>query len=644
MLNKIKLILLYSKILLLKLFFTAMANLDCPKCGQVPVPFPLSTSPSCGDSLYKLRCTNGKLWFDTLNASSYEVMSITPEMQRLIIRPQSFMGESCINTDFRSGGIWLDQKLPFSISPQNTVLKINCTDIIFSSSMNCSSNSICYRYLKENPEAASRCGSATLCCSFTGGGSQNNHNIKITPAKCKVYTSFVGLPLDTQLPVSKWPEPGVAIQWVLPREPVCLLDSGCIKLSKSVCLPDVSSQVKRCLCKAGYHWDGFRGMCSKVIHVKCETKQCRKRRLKKQITQGFAYSIGVMLVLGSIVLLVFGQNHRIKRQTRERLVKDRQQILNANNTSGRSAKLFSGKDIKRATNNFSKDSVLGSGGFGEVYKGKLDDGTLIAAKRAKSGNTKGTDQVLNEVRVLSQVNHRSLVRLLGCCVELEEPVLVYEYISNGTLREHLYGGNSKDFERTRLMWNQRLVIAQQMAEGLAYLHFSAVPPIFHRDIKTTNILLDEKLDVKISDFGISRLVDTEATHMTTCAQGTLGYLDPQYYRTMQLTDKSDVYSFGVVLLELLTSQKVIDFSREVDDVSLVGYMRRMANQDMLMDAIDPFLKDRANKVELESMKAIGSIAMACLEDQRHNRPSTREIAEEIEYMLRMISNEGIKSR
>ncbi|KAK9668738.1 hypothetical protein RND81_13G082600 [Saponaria officinalis] len=593
-------------------------------------------------TVYKVRCTNGKLWFDMLNTSSYEVMSITPEMQRLIIRPQSFMGESCINTDFRSGGIWLDQKLPFSISPQNTVLKLNCTDLIFSSSMNCSSNSICYRH--ENPEAASRCSSATLCCSFTGGGSQNNHNIKITPAKCKVYTSFVGLPLDTQLPVSKWPEPGVAIQWVLPREPVCLLDSDCIKLSKSVCLPDVSSQVKRCLCKAGYHWDDIRVMCSKVIQVKCETKQCRKRRLKKQITQGLAYSIGVMLVLGSIVLLVFRQNHRIKRQTRERLVKDRQQILNANNTSGRSAKLFSGKDIKRATNNFSKDIVLASGGFGEVYKGKLDDGTLMAAKRAKPGNTKGTNQVLNEVRVLSQVNHRSLVRLLGCCVELEEPVLVYEYISNGTLREHLHGGHSKDFERPRLTWNQRLVIAQQMADGLAYLHFSAVPLIFHRDIKTTNILLEEKLDVKISDFGISRLVDTEETHMTTCAQGTLGYLDPQYYRTMQLTDKSDVYSFGVVLLDLLTSQKAIDFSREVDDVSLVGYMRRLANQDMLMDAIDPFLKDRANKVELESMKAIGSMAMACMEDQRHNRPSMRDIAEEIEYMLGMINNEGIKSR
>ncbi|KAL2893937.1 Wall-associated receptor kinase-like 20 [Bienertia sinuspersici] len=194
-----------------------------------------------------------------------------------------------------------------------------------------------------------------------------------------------------------------------------------------------------------------------------------------------------------------------------------------------------------------------------------------------------------------------------------------------------------------LSWHQRLVIAHQIAEGLAYLHFSAVPPIIHRDIKTSNILLNDKLDVKISDFGLSRLVNIEATHMTTCAQGTLGYLDPQYYRNMQLTDKSDCYSFGVVLLELLTSQKAIDFNREVEAVSLAAYIRKLVKTEKLMDAVDPVLKKGSSKSVLETMKTLGNLAITCLDDERHNRPSIREVTKDIDYMLHIIEIPGSKA-
>lgn len=361
------------------------------------------------------------------------------------------------------------------------------------------------------------------------------------------------------------------------------------------------------------------------------------------MVHGLIYTGGTLAFISSLAVLIYMQLERIKRHAREQLVEERQQILNANNSSGRSAKLFSAKEVKAATNNFCRDSVLGSGGFGEVYMGKLHDGTLIAVKRAKYGSTKGVDQVLNEVRVLCQVNHRCLVRLLGCCVEMEDPVLVYEYIPNGTLYDHLHGSIPNDATNTSMSWHRRLVIAHQIAEGLAYLHFSAIPPIIHRDIKTSNILLNENLDVKISDFGLSRLIDVEATHMTTCAQGTLGYLDPQYYRDMQLTDKSDVYSFGVVLLELLTGKKAIDFSREVECVSLATYMRKTSKKHLLIEAIDPLLKERATKLELETMKTIGNLAIACLDDNRHNRPSMKEISEELEYMIHLNEDKTPKS-
>ncbi|XP_027173259.1 LOW QUALITY PROTEIN: wall-associated receptor kinase-like 20 [Coffea eugenioides] len=324
-------------------------------------------------------------------------------------------------------------------------------------------------------------------------------------------------------------------------------------------------------------------------------------------------------------------------------LKEREEILNAK-SNGKSAKIFTGKEIKRATNNFSKDNLLGYGGFGEVFRGTLDDGTIAAVKRAKPGNMKGIVQLLNEVRILCQVNHRSLVRLLGCCVELEQPLLVYEYVPNGTLFDRLHGFRLHNW--APLNWLRRLIIAYQTADGLAYLHSSGIPPIYHRDVQSSNILLDERLDAKVTDFGLSRLVESnesEYTHINTSAQGTLGYLDPEYCINLQLTDRSDVYSFGVVLLELSTSKRVIDFNREEENVNLVVYVKKILGEDKLMDTIDPTLKEWASKVELETMQAVANLAAACLDERRQNRPSMREVAEEIEYVMGILDANDSKA-
>ena len=182
-----------------------------------------------------------------------------------------------------------------------------------------------------------------------------------------------------------------------------------------------------------------------------------------------------------ISAIVYKHRQCIRRKAQSSLSKTQRDMLSANNSCGKSARIFTSKEITRATNNFSKHKLLGSSGFGEVFKGILDDGTPIAVKRAKPGNTKGIDQILNEVRILCQVNHRSLVRLLGCCVELHQPLLIYEYIPNGTLFDHLHGTHSS--KPVPLSWYRRLTIAHQIAEGLAYLHTYAIPRIYHRDIK-----------------------------------------------------------------------------------------------------------------------------------------------------------------
>uniref|UniRef100_A0ACD5TK48 Uncharacterized protein n=1 Tax=Avena sativa TaxID=4498 RepID=A0ACD5TK48_AVESA len=350
---------------------------------------------------------------------------------------------------------------------------------------------------------------------------------------------------------------------------------------------------------------------------------------------------GIVCGLGGALLvtaagLFFNRRQRRIRIARETLAKEREEILNANNSSGRTAKNFTSRELKRATANFSRGNLLGVGGYGEVYKGVLADGTPVAVKCAKVGNTKSTDQILNEVRVLSQVNHRSLVRLLGCCVDLEQPLMVYEFIPNGTLADHLYGGMSQA-QPSSLPWRRRLAIARQTAEGISYLHFSASPPIYHRDIKSSNILLDERLDGKVSDFGLSRLAEPGLSHVSTCAQGTLGYLDPEYYRNYQLTDKSDVYSFGVVLLELLTSKRAIDFARGEDDVNLAVHVQRAADEEQLLDVADPAMK------EVDTMKALGFLALGCLEERRQNRPSMKEVVDEIEYIINIEAGVAVSS-
>ncbi|XP_049386325.1 wall-associated receptor kinase-like 20 [Solanum stenotomum] len=609
-------------------------KLICDNCGKIPVPYPLSTGPNCGDPLYKLRCNASTLWFDTMKNSSYVISSVTPQIQRLVIKPPTSYPNTCLSSDFRSEGIQLDPNLPFNITASNTILLLNCTDYMLhlQAPINCSSSCVCHPYVEKKLEWAA-CRKQSLCCTFRTGGSQNEYMIRVHSQGCMAYQSFVGL--DSSLPIEKWPQPGLELMWQIPDPPICKKEVDCDVLKYSRCLVDPKNVgKKRCFCKSGHYWDA-QGYCQKCRHGTA----CKIRRNKAPLIAVAVISVLLMLLGGFLV----HRRYLIKRRTIRLLVKEREEILSAN-TSGKSAKVFPGKEIKKSTNNFAKENLLGTGGFGEVFKGNLDDGTIVAVKRAKPGNAKGTLQVLNEVRILCQVNHRGLVRLLGCCVELELPLLIYEYVPNGTLFEHLHVFRLR--ERAPLSWLRRLVIAQQTADGLAYLHSSAVPPIYHRDVKSSNILLDDKLDAKVSDFGLSRLVElseSENTHINTSAQGTLGYLDPEYYLNLQLTDRSDVYSFGVVLLELLTSKKAIDFNRDEENVNLVVYMKRIMDGEKLMDVIDPFIKDGASKVEIETIKAVGNLASACLDERRQNRPSMKEVSDELEYVIGIVSGQTSKS-
>ncbi|KAA8516634.1 hypothetical protein F0562_016860 [Nyssa sinensis] len=400
---------------------------------------------------------------------------------------------------------------------------------------------------------------------------------------------------------------------------LCKSQLDCSGASK--CSSAGKNGVFRCLCRSGYYWDHGHGTCLK------------KENSKSGRTLKFSIGIVSFFTLAAVMAAIKVRKS-IKISNQAKLAKAREDMLKSSN-GGKSARMFSLKEVKKATNGFSKDRILGSGGFGEVYKGELPDNTIVAVKSAKVGNIKSTKQILNEVGILSQVNHKNLVRLLGCCVEAEQPLMIYEYISNGTLHEHLHGKFS-----TFLDWKSRLRIAVQTAEALAYLHSAAYIPIYHRDVKSTNILLDDDLNVKVADFGLSRLACPGLSHVSTCAQGTLGYLDPEYYRNYQLTDKSDVYSYGVVLLELLTSQKAIDFSRDQDDVNLVIYVSQRASNGLIMEVVDQrLLGEEPSVTTIASVKLFSDLALACLREKKGERPSMKDVVQELECVVDMVGQE-----
>lgn len=216
--------------------------------------------------------------------------------------------------------------------------------------------------------------------------------------------------------------------------------------------------------------------------------------------------------------------------------------------------LFTEEELEKATNNFNMDRILSEGAQGIVYKVMLTNGRTVAIKKSQVVDLRHVREFINEMAILTQVNHRNVVTLLGCCLETEVPLLVFEFISNGSLTDLIHNTTAEQFP---FSLNHCLQIATEVTRAISYLHGATSTPIYHMDMKSTNILLDENYRAKVTDFGILRFLTTYQTHLTTQVNGTDGYMDPHYYQTGRFTEKSDVYSFAVVLLEILTRKKAV---------------------------------------------------------------------------------------
>ncbi|XP_021847807.2 wall-associated receptor kinase-like 14 [Spinacia oleracea] len=409
----------------------------------------------------------------------------------------------------------------------------------------------------------------------------------------------------------------VQVGWWLPGTCLCDRNANC---------SNVGAAGYRCRCNQGFSGDGFVNgegchNVSAAAAIGPVSKQNGGAKIPVLIGGIIAGAVS-MTILATICYFCRRRSAHLKSRTSARRL-----LSDANGNTP--VPLYPYREIERATNGFSDKQRLGTGAYGTVYAGRLHNNDYVAIKKLKHRDTDSTEQVMNEIKLLSSVSHPNLVRLLGCCIEDGEQILVYEYMANGTLSEHL----QRERESGKaLPWTVRLTIASETAQAISYLHSAIHPPIYHRDIKSSNILLDFDYKSKVADFGLSRLGLMELSHISTAPQGTPGYVDPQYHQNFHLSDKSDVYSFGVVLIEIITAMKVVDFNRPHTEINLAALAVDRIGKGRIDEMIDPYLELHRDAWTLASVHKVAELAFRCLAYHRDMRPSMMEVSHELEQI------------
>ncbi|KAF3649760.1 putative LRR receptor-like serine/threonine-protein kinase [Capsicum annuum] len=349
----------------------------------------------------------------------------------------------------------------------------------------------------------------------------------------------------------------------------------------------------------------------------------------KRSSKRLAIAMGLSISFISLFVLGFGFIFWKRNQNRK------QSILNINDMQEEdlvrlgNLRSFTFKELQRATNNFSSKNILGAGGFGNVYRGKLGDGSLVAVKRLKDiSGTAGESQFRTELELISLAVHRNLLRLIGYCATPNERLLVYPYMSNGSVASRLRGKPALD-------WNTRKRIAIGAARGLLYLHEQCDPKIIHRDVKAANVLLDDYCEAVVGDFGLAKLLDHADSHVTTAVRGTVGHIAPEYLSTGQSSEKTDVFGFGILLLELITGMRALELGKTVNQKGAVlEWVKKMQQEKNVEALIDRELGSNYDRIDVGEML---QVAILCTQYLPAHRPKMSEV-------VRMLEGDGLAEK
>ncbi|XP_021317488.1 putative wall-associated receptor kinase-like 16 [Sorghum bicolor] len=543
-------------------------------CGDITVPFPFGLDEGCSARKeLQLDCTDKKLFWGEFLESHYvshiNISEGTMGVTRTdsYVAPGYFYTSSAISQDLN----WVVANLTCQEAPQN-ITTYACISL----------NSACL-----------------------GVNSANEDSQQYVGYRCKCKAGFQGNP------------------YVL---------NGCQDIDECAMTPGICSG-QQCQNTIGsYHCTE----CPYKTHYDSTVMRCihekRKLSLLSGIMIGFGAGFGILLLaLCATFAILRWRRHAQRRLRRQYFHQNKglllEQLISSDENTNDKTKIFSLEELEKATNNFDETRILGRGGHGMVYKGILSDQRVVAIKVSKVIEQSEINQFINEVAILSQISHRNIVKLFGCCLETKVPLLVYDFISNGSLYDILHPSLESKFS---LSWEDCLRIAAEAAGALYYLHSAASVSVFHRDVKSSNILLDANYTAKVSDFGASRLVPIDETHVDTLVQGTFGYLDPEYYHTGQLNEKSDVYSFGVVLVELLIRRKPIFTNETGSTQNLSSYFLSEFNSRPIEEIIAAEIREEATKEEISS---VASLAKMCLMLRGQDRPTMKQVEMALHTLL-----------
>ncbi|KAJ3677611.1 hypothetical protein LUZ60_003335 [Juncus effusus] len=638
------------------------------ECGTVPFPF----GPPGGTALpgFEVVCisnSRGPAFLSIQTTSgTYRIENISLQGQVKImsgpIYRKCYYGNNRTESGTQLQG-WLDlEGTPYTISKNyTTLIAIGCGDVVIIQGMNFSSG--CVTFCNNLSNIIDGSCSGLGCCQAPLPVGLKSFNLQLNRISKKAMadklssctTAFFVTPAEYSFKIANFSNQyyfdganyPVVLDWAIGNK-TCQIareeqSYACRKNSRCYNSPNGVGYL--CICSDGYQGnpydpDGCTDIneCELPDVYPCNNGNCKNEVGSYRciaINKKFIIIIGIgtgvvllILVQGVLMLIKMFKGRRLKI-TRKRWFKQNhglllQQLVSSNEYIGERMKIFSLEELEKATNKFDATLVVGHGGHGVVYKGILSDQRVVAIKKSQIVVQSEIDQFINEVAILSQIDHRNVVKLHGCCLESEVPLLVYEFISNGTLWGHLHvEGNNL------LSWENRFRIALEIARALSHLHSTASISIFHRDVKSSNILLDDYLTAKVSDFGASRLIQIDHTGITTAVQGTFGYLDPEYFHTGRLTEKSDVYSFGVILAELLTRVKPISSSRFQQGENLAGCFCSAMRESYLNEIIDPEITGEEHREEIE---AVALLAETCLRMKGEERPTMKEIETRLQVL------------